>query len=388
MRLFFRKLWFRLRTPPPEHWRRQLLKLPWLLLLPLALWLKELAAANNAFVETYYSTGVYPVISQAIGFLFGWMPFSAAEMLLYIGCIAIVAYVIYQLVNIFLKKDRVVRAFRTLVNLALVGCAGYFLFIAVWGLNYYRQPLATMLGYKVAPRSVTDLIALCKSLAGSANELRPGLHENAAGVMTLPSGKLAKMRQTTEAYKALGRDFTLFHASYGPPKPVLLSRSLSYTNIEGIYIPLTVESNVNVDMPDSAIASASCHEMAHKYGFAREDEANFIAYLACMASGDQEMMYSGTLLALTTSMNALSSYDGDAYWAIYDTYCDGIKRDLGAEWEYWKQFEGPVAETSGEWNNAYLMSNKQADGVQSYGRMVDLLLAKMQSEKSFGLSPQ
>lgn len=381
MMLFFRKLWFKLRTPPPEHWRKQLLKLPWLLLLPLALWLKELAAANNAFVEKYYSLGVYPVISQAIGFLFGWMPFSVAEMILYIGSVALVAYVIHQLICIFIKKDRIIRAFRTLVNLALMGSIGYFSFIAVWGLNYYRQPLSATLGYKVAPRAVGDLNALCVSLAGDANELRPGLTENAKGVMTLSSGKQAKMRQTTEAYAALSKTFSFFQAQYGPPKPVILSRSLSYTNIEGIYIPLTVESNVNVDMPDSAIPSASCHEMAHKYGFAREDEANFIAYLACMASDDREMMYSGTLLALTTSMNSLASYDGDAYWKIYETYCDGIKRDLCAESDYWIQFEGPVAETSGDWNNAYLKSNKQADGVQSYGRMVDLLLAKMQAEK-------
>lgn len=381
MRLFFRRLWYRLSTPPPEHWRKQLLKLPWLLLLPLALWLKELGAANSPMVEKYYSTGFYPIVSQAIGFLFGWMPFSAAEIILYIGIVALVTYVIYQLVCIFIKKDRVVRAFRTLVNLALIGSVGYFLFVAGWGLNYYRQPLATTLGYKVTPRSVSDLTLLCKKLAKSANELRDGLNENVHGIYTLKQGKLEMMRQVPGAYKALGSEFRLFNASYGPPKPVLLSRELSYTNIEGIYIPFTVESNLNVDMPDSAIASAACHEMAHKYGYAREDEANFIAYLACMASGNRDMMYSGTMMALTTSMNALSGWDSDKYWEIRETYSVRVNRDMSAEWQYWKQFEGPVAETSGDINNAYLKSNKQADGVQSYGRMVDLLLAKMAAEK-------
>jgi hypothetical protein len=380
MTLLLRRFAFRLRTPPPEHWRRQLIKLPWLLLFPLALWLKEIAAANSFFVEKYYSTAIYPVISQAVGFLFGWMPFSAAEMILYLGSLGIVVYFIYQLVMIFIKNDRILRAFKVLVNLSLIGGIGYFLFISMWGLNYYRQPLAVTMGYKVTPRSVTDLKKLCVSLAKQATDLRPGLNEDSNGVMSLTGGKIAGMKKTKEAYDALSKSFPQFKVSYGSPKPVLLSRSLSYTNIEGIYIPLTVESNINIDMPDIAIPSAACHEVAHKYGFAREDEANFISYLACMASGDKEVMYSGTLLALTTSMNALSSYDSKGYWEIADTYCTEMKRDLDSQGVYWKQFEGPVAQTSNKMNNAYLKSNKQADGVNSYGRMVDLLLAKMQSE--------
>jgi hypothetical protein len=380
MKQLLRQFAFKLRTPPPEHWRKQLIKLPWLLLFPLALWLKEIAAVNGPSVEKFYSTSIYPILSQAVGFLFGWMPFSAAEMILYLGTIGLVVYIIYQLTMVFIKKDRVLRAFRTILNLALIGSIGYFLFIGLWGLNYYRQPLASSLGYTVTPRSVSDLKKLCTSLAKTANELRPGLTEDKNGAMVLSAGKQAELKKVTEAYKSLSKTFPLFKTSYGPPKPVLFSRYMSYTDTEGIYIPLTVESNINMDMPDSAIPSAACHEIAHKYGYAREDEANFIAYLACMSSGDREMMYSGTLLALTISMNALSSYDGDGYWKIADTYCDGMRRDFDKESTYWKQFEGPVAETSGKMNNAYLKSNKQADGVNSYGRMVDLLLAQMQSQ--------
>ena len=43
---------------------------------------------------------------------------------------------------------------------------------------------------------------------------------------------------------------------------------------------------------------------------------------------------------------------------------------------YWAQFEDQViAQVSETVNDAYLKANNQQDGTQSYGRMVDLLLA-------------
>lgn len=371
-----------LKKPLPKQWKRQLLKLPWLLLFPAALLMKEWAASHSALVERIYSNGVFPVISHVTGFLFGWMHISVAELLLYAGVAAIPIYVIVQVVLVIVKGGKLLRAIKTAANLALVWCVGYFLFIGMWGLNYYRQPLAVTLGYAVAPRSVGDLTRLCTMLADDANNFRDEVNEDAAGYMTLGQSPRESLLKVPKAYAALEKEFGGLKALPGRPKPVLLSRYMSYTSIQGIFIPFTMEPNVNVDMPQSSLLSAACHESAHALGFAREDEANFLSYLACMASGDPELRYSGTMLALTTSMNALYSYDSEAYYRIARTYSPRVQRDLSFESIYWKQFEGPVAETSGKVNNAYLISNKQMDGTNSYGRMVDLLLAKMTSDRN------
>ena len=367
-------------TPPPEHWRRQLVKLPFLLLFPLALWLKELGASNNAFIEKYYSTGIYPVISQAVNFLFGWIPFSMAEIALYTGSAGIVFYVLWQIVLLFAKKERLNRVFKVVVNLALIASLGYFLFIGMWGLNYYREPLASTLGYNVTPRVVSELKSLCVSLAKDANALRPQLKQDLHGYLELTEGKQENLKKVPLAYAELSKKFPLFKANYSPSKPVWMSKKMSYTNNQGIFIPFTMEPNINMDMPDAFFPSTVCHEAAHLYGFAREDEANFLSYMACMASGDPELQYSGTLLALVMSMNALSSNSPDDYTQIYKTYSKGVARDLWYQDVYWDQFKGPVAEASTNMNNTYLKSNKQADGVKSYGRMVDLLLAMKASE--------
>ena len=53
---------------------------------------------------------------------------------------------------------------------------------------------------------------------------------------------------------------------------------------------------------------------------------------------------------------------------------------MAADSAFWNQFDGPVAEVSNQVNDAYLKANSQEDGVRSYGRMVDLLLAMYREE--------
>ena len=79
---------------------------------------------------------------------------------------------------------------------------------------------------------------------------------------------------------------------------MLFSELMSYADIAGMYFPFTVESNINTDGPFFTIPATMGHEMAHQCGFMREDEANFIGYLACRKSDSPEFRYSLRLRAL------------------------------------------------------------------------------------------
>jgi hypothetical protein len=60
-----------------------------------------------------------------------------------------------------------------------------------------------------------------------------------------------------------------------------------------------------------------------------------------------------------------------------------MMRDLRANNEYWDQFENKkAAEVANKVNDTYLKANEQEDGVQSYGRVVDLLLAEYRQRHS------
>ena len=185
--------------------------------------------------------------------------------------------------------------------------------------------------------------------------------------------------------QAAGERYTSLAGYYPQPKPVTVSWILSVQQLSGIYSPFTIEANYNREMTDYNIPSTACHELSHLKGFAREDEANFIAYLACMASDNPEFNYSGAMLAYIHANNALyGAGEVELYREIRDSLCDTAKRDLIANSAFWDQYEGKVAEVSTQVNNSYLQLNNQSDGVKSYGRVVDLLLAMMREDAGEG----
>ena len=57
-------------------------------------------------------------------------------------------------------------------------------------------------------------------------------------------------------------------------------------------------------------------------------------------------------------------------------YAAGVRRDLAAISQYWQQYKGPMARTSARVNDAYLQFNGQEEGINTYGRMVDLLIGE------------
>lgn len=121
---------------------------------------------------------------------------------------------------------------------------------------------------------------------------------------------------------------------------------MSYTGITDIYIPYTGEANINVNGTDMMLPSTVLHEMAHQRGFAIEDEANYIAYLSCTMYPDVDFQYSGVMLALIHSMNALASKDMDEYIKLTKIYSEGVRRDIRYYSNIWKQYEGKLEEAS------------------------------------------
>jgi hypothetical protein len=196
------------------------------------------------------------------------------------------------------------------------------------------------------------------------------------------NGSIADALQRAQlGYDRAGAVHPVLAGSYSRPKGVLVSPLWSYTGITGMYSPYTGEANINTDQPLSSLPHTVLHEMAHQHGFAREDEANYIAYLACEMHPDADFRYSGVLAAVIYTANALNAVAPERYEELAKTYSDAVRRDLKAESAFWSQHEGLVAEISDTLNDQYLKSNGQADGSKSYGRMVDLLLAEYRARR-------
>lgn len=65
----------------------------------------------------------------------------------------------------------------------------------------------------------------------------------------------------------------------------------------------------------------------------------------------------------------------DAYITLHQKLPPEAVADLAYNNAYWNHFDGKVAEASTRMNDTYLKLQNQTDGVKSYGRMVDLMLA-------------
>ena len=350
-------------------------KLPWLLIFPLHFLLVYLAGLDAGFIERFYSRAAYPVISTALSWLFSIFPFSFAEYLLYALIAAFAIFIVFSIIRLLLRRMRLTRLISLLLTLVIIAGFGLVGFNVLWGFNYYRQPLAESLGLDTHERSADELYTLCLSLSKKAGELREGLNENENGVYTFASSWRDEFKKIAPAYAKLGEKYEPFSRNIPSPKGVTFSIGMSYGGLAGIFIPFTGEANVNIAAPDFLLISSAAHESAHLMGVAREDEANFVSYLACAYSGDAEMQYSGVMLALIHCGNALATSSGELYNKLWRTYTSGMVRDLESNSAYWDSFEGPVEETVNNINDSYLKANAQQDGVKSYGRMVDLMLA-------------
>lgn len=362
-------------------WLNIIKRLPLLVLIPLAVFLPHLVRNSPEKVERLYSRGIYPLISRLLGFLNSLIPLSVAELVIvFIGGLLLLIFAVRLLKIPFGKlrsrSENRIRFFSYLASLAVFIGVMLNLFYVLWGFNHYRQPLSNLMELNVRTRSVDELAELTEHLALEAAKLRVKVAEDENGVFSAASREEA-LKAVAAAFRSLGRDNELFANKCYKVKTPILSKTLSKLDIAGIYIPYLAEPNVNAEQPDLYFLSGAAHEMGHYFGFAAEDEANFIAYYASLWSKDDSFRYSAVMAALSSCASSLYSNDYDKYAEIwYRCYSEGMQRDLENYREYYKKYENhPAAQVNDSINDAYLQYHGHSDGLKSYGRDVDLLLA-------------
>lgn len=344
-------------------------------LLPISIILVSLAKASPQKVESLFSMGIYKIMSQPISKTSGFFSFSIGEIIFYAFLLFICIKLIQFLKALFAKKIDIKYLLSFFTQIISIFSLLLFLFLTLWGFNYYRMPLSQSANLSKTSASTKELEELCNYLIKEANDYRDNAKEDSKGVMILSQDKQDIILKASEGYKNISKEYPMLEGNYCNPKIVLTSRFMSYAGIAGIFSPFTIEANVNGDLPSALFPSTIAHEMAHQRGYAREDEANFISFLTCSANTDVDYKYSGTLLALVHSINALYKADEEKATELMKQYSPGLKRDLSDINSYWEKFEGPVERTSTKINNTYLKANNQKDGIKSYGRMIDLLLS-------------
>ena len=336
-------------------------------------------------VEKYYSNGINIYIVKVLSKISSALPFSLFEILIYICILSILIFLIYSIIYIIRKPRKILVYLKNSIlnTISIVGII-YFIFVILWGINYNRVDLEDSLityynsaedkNIKNIDYDNDDLIKLYKFLIEKCNETRLKVSEDENNVMKCNLDYKDVLKRATNAYSNVSILNLNKKGIYATAKPILNSNLLCYTGITGIYSPFTGEANINVSSPDIYIPFTTLHEMAHQRGYASEDEANFLAYLACINNKDYDFQYSGYILALKYTSSALAKIDYNSLINANRNLSQSVINDLNNSNEFWRQYEGKVNEVSDNINNNYLKANGIKEGTISYSKIVNLLL--------------
>lgn len=192
-------------------------------------------------------------------------------------------------------------------------------------------------------------------------------------------------QQAITEMKRLGDTYPLLSGYYPTPKTFAFSGFFSQQYMMGYYFPFSMEANYNDVMYITNVPVTVCHELSHVKGFIYEDDANFIGYLACISSEDAFFRYSGYLSVLNYLNRDLFESLGRSQ-EIYQSYekcSDLVERDnIFLTKEAWVEVESRAVfdtETVKQASHNFLETNLQVNGIEegvaSYGKVVELLLA-------------
>ncbi len=353
--------------------------------LVLSITIFQIMYKTSPIFATRYSDIIYPYFVKIIGGLCSFVPFSVFEFIIILSIILIlfsIGRLIYLLIKFHSTQNRFLFFYRlkkSILNFVCVFLSFYLVYSLTCGVNYYRLSFSACSYINTGEYTNEDLVSLAHILIDNTNDLSDKIEHDSNGYFILSENDLQST--SIAAMYNLSISYPSLTEYYPNAKPIFFSEVMSYLQIAGIYSPFTAEANYNNDIPDSEKPYVICHELSHLSGFMLEDEANFISYLACINSSSYDFQYSGSLNVLVPVLNNLyASCDSDTYSSIISEIAPQVISDLSHQNTFWAQYETPIASVSSEVNNSYLQSNGQTDGVQSYGRVTDLLLAYYDSD--------
>ncbi len=357
-------------------------------------------AWNSTSFCDWYVMHLFPVLSGAYARITGQFSFSVGEIML---ILAVVFLVIQLLVGIFAGICKIVYLLQkkrgkkipkwmrrySFAVLVIFTCVGVLMtsncFILYHGSSFSEKYLETTLDKQYR---LSELTELRNRVVSECNRLSKLVERDEHGNV-IYGGDMGE--QALQEMKRLGEQYPQLAGYYPTPKGFTFSGFFSQQKMMGYYFPFSMEANYNTKMYVTNMPATMCHELSHVKGFIQEDEANFIAYLACIGSEDVFFQYSGYL-------SVLYYVDNDYYEAIeenkalYKTQVrisSQVRKDkVFLTPEAWEEVEkkavistATVSKASQTIVETNLNLNGVSDGMVSYSRVVELLLEYYDKER-------
>ena len=342
--------------------------------LVLALLMYFLLPLFPKFTEYVFSRGIFRITAFPLQWIMSVLPFSFTELTVVLALPIILSLLIVFTLKIIKKQEKAKVIERGVRFVAWCLSLAFLVYMVMHGANYYRIPVSRLADLPNREYTAEDLYNVTCDIADKAARLREKLPEDDNGCARLSLSQSEILRLADDCYDNIAEEYPFLKTAVWRVKPVALSHLWSYTSTTGVYCPWTSEANVNTDVPEYTIPHTAAHEIAHTMGIAKEDECNFLAFIACSKSKMPDFEYSGYLCAYTYCINTLYKADKELWRKASARAGEGMIRDLKNENAYWDNFKGEVMEASQDFNDSFIKANRVESGILSYGLMVELLL--------------
>ncbi|MBR1592105.1 MAG: DUF3810 domain-containing protein [Ruminococcus sp.] len=341
--------------------------------------LAVIARFSKSFSD-FYTNKIFHYISEPFAFITGLVPFSVGEILIIIGILCVVIGIPLMIILLIAKKN------------SRGKIASFSVCFALWVLSFVSvtESLNCFIMYgcttfseryfesKEHPKE--ELVSLYALLIDKTNELSVQVPRDEDNRFELT---INPQKESIKAMKKAAEKYPQLSGYYPDAKPISFSYFMSQSNLLGMYFPFSMEANYNDDMVRTNLPEVLCHEYAHLKGFIQEDEANFISFIATCGSDDPQVQYSGYLEALEYVHNQIYKNKISSGYELTDKISENVRND----WfkflpeNYWEENEKKeiiktetVNSVSTAASDASLKINGVEDGIESYSRMVNLLL--------------
>lgn len=343
----------------------------WVLLILSAIGIKWLSFYPE-WVEKNYTYGIYPVISKSQRILFGWIPFSIGDWF-YIFLIIVVLYKTFQFFKLLFKK----RLTKKYVIAGLQQIIFFFLFLYVvfnflWGLNYDRIGIARQLELKVRPYTLADLDTLATMIQARLNHYADFADDVQRNFFRK---KKNVFDESENAYTYAEREYSFLHYSKKSVKPSLFSYIGNYMGWEGYYTPFSGEAQVNTTVPVFLHPYVTAHEIAHQLGYAKENEANFVGFLACKSSPSVFFRYSMYFDIYNYTIAEIRNKDSSLAKEFQKKLHPRVVKDRKELREFYRRHKNFIEPAIAWIYNQYLKANNQPKGKETYNEVVAWLVA-------------
>ena len=330
-------------------------------------------------VSDFFNKYVSSIIRAILSYATTWIPFSLAEMM-----IILIPLIIVVIVAIGVKKYSSSWKNVLVFCVIMLSIASYVFTTFTFGFvpAYHGSTLDKKMGLEKQPVTEQELKDTAKILATELNKESEYVIFNGEGASVMPYGYGELNDKLMDAYEKAYEKYDFISPLHSNIKEIMLSKPMTYTHISGVYTFFTGEANINTNYADYIIPYTAAHEFAHQRGIAREDEANFVAFLVCMESDDHYIRYSAYLNMYDYVIDALASTSKSSAKKITKTLSQKILNDINAYAEFFDEYRDSMAsEISGAINDTYLNINGVEEGSDSYGMVVDLAVAYYKNKK-------